>query len=67
MDTAAIQKAIDAAAKAGGTVVLAPGAYLSGSLFLKSGTELRMDEGVDIRRRAAPGGLPVHADPRRRR
>ena len=52
VDTAAIQKAIDAAAaaaaKAGGTVVFAPGVYLSGSLFLKSGTELRVDAGVEI-------------------
>ena len=51
VDTAAIQKAIDAAAaaKAGGTVVFAPGVYLTGSLFLKSGTELRVDAGVEIR------------------
>ena len=51
VDTAAIQKAIDAAAaaKAGaGTVVFAPGVYLSGSLFLKSGTELRVDAGVEL-------------------
>lgn len=50
VDTAAIQKAIDAAASAGGgTVVLNPGTYLSGSIFLKSGTNLRVDEGVTIR------------------
>jgi polygalacturonase len=50
VDTAAIQKAIDAAAKAGnGTVVFRPGVYLTGSLFLKSGTQLRVDEGVEIR------------------
>lgn len=48
VDTASIQKAIDAAAKAGGTVVFAPGVYLTGSLFLKSGTELRVDEGVEL-------------------
>ena len=35
--------------KAGGTVVFAPGVYLTGSLFLKSGTELRVDAGVEIR------------------
>ena len=50
LDTAAIQKAIDAAAKARhAVVVFAPGVYLTGSLFLKSGTNLRVDEGVEIR------------------
>ncbi|MGD1069220.1 MAG: glycoside hydrolase family 28 protein [Bryobacteraceae bacterium] len=49
IDTVAIQKAIDAAARsAGNTVVFAPGTYLTGSLFLKSGTRLRLDEGVKI-------------------
>ena len=50
LNTAAIQQAIDAAAKAGGgVVVFQPGVYLSGALFLKSGMELRLDEGVEIR------------------
>jgi polygalacturonase len=50
LDTAAIQKAIDAAAAAGGgTIVFQPGVYLSGSLFLKKGTHLRLDQGVEIR------------------
>jgi polygalacturonase len=49
VDTAAIQKAIDAAARHGGTVVFRPGVYLSGSLFLKSRVHLRVDEGVVIR------------------
>jgi polygalacturonase len=49
MNTAAIQKAIDAAAKQGGTVVFPPGAYLSGSIFVKSGVTLRLDKGVTIR------------------
>ena len=39
LDTAAIQKAIDAAAAVGGTVTLNPGTYLTGSLFLKSGID----------------------------
>ena len=44
MDTAAIQKAIDAASIAGGgTVVFSPGTYLSGSIFLKSHVKLRLD------------------------
>lgn len=49
LDTAAIQKAIDAAAKSGGTIAFKPGAYLTGSVFLKSGTRLRIDEGVELR------------------
>ncbi|HTZ21774.1 MAG TPA: glycoside hydrolase family 28 protein, partial [Opitutaceae bacterium] len=49
VDTAAIQKTIDAAARTGGTVVFTPGVYLTGSLFLKSGTHLRIDRGVELR------------------
>lgn len=49
LNTAAIQKTIDAAAKAGsGTVVFQPGTYLTGALFLKSGTHLRVDQGVTL-------------------
>jgi polygalacturonase len=48
LNTAAIQKAIDAAAEAGGSVSFNPGVYLTGSLFLKSGTTLRIDEGVTL-------------------
>jgi polygalacturonase len=48
MNTAAIQKAIDAAAKKGGTVVFPPGTYLSGSIFVKSGVTLKLDKGVTI-------------------
>ena len=50
VNTLALQKVIDAAAKAGkGVVVFAPGVYLSGALFLKSNMEMRLDEGVEIR------------------
>jgi polygalacturonase len=50
LETAAIQKAIDAASKArGAVVVFQPGVYLTGSLFLKSGMRLRVDKGVEIR------------------
>jgi polygalacturonase len=50
VDTAAIQRTLDAAAKAkDGTIVFQPGVYLTGALFLKSGTHLRLDEGVEIR------------------
>jgi polygalacturonase len=48
LDTVPIQKAIDAAAKQDGTVTLKPGNYLTGSLFLKSGTTLQLDEGVAL-------------------
>jgi polygalacturonase len=59
VDTAAIQKTIDAAAKSGGTIVLKPGVYLTGALFLKSGTELRVDEGVEIRGVQDLAGYPI--------
>jgi polygalacturonase len=64
IDTAAIQKTIDAAAKSGGTVVpntivLKPGVYLTGALFLKSGTHLRVDEGVEIRGVRDLAGYPI--------
>src|SRR5215467_10556025 len=49
LDTQAIQRSIDAAAQHGGTVVFAPGRYLTGALFLKSGTQFRVDKGVEIR------------------
>jgi polygalacturonase len=53
IDTVTIQKAIDAAAAAksgngNGVVVLKPGTKPSGSLFLKAGVHLRVDEGVII-------------------
>ena len=48
LDTSSIQKAIDAAAVAGGTVTLKPGTYLTGSLFLKSGVTLDVPEGSTI-------------------
>jgi polygalacturonase len=48
LDTVAIQKTIDAAALVGGTVTLKPGNYLTGSLFLKSGTTLDVADGVTL-------------------
>ena len=48
--TAAIQRAIDTAANAGGGIVaFKPGVYLTGSLFVKSQVEFRVDEGVELR------------------
>ena len=47
MDTVALQQAIDAAAKAGGgIVVFPPGRYLSASLDLKSHVTLQLDQGA---------------------
>ena len=47
--TKAIQATIDsAAAKGGGTVILGPGKYLSGSLFLKSGVTLNLAKGAEL-------------------
>lgn len=44
-----IQAAIDACAKNGGGIVtFAPGTYVSGSIFLKSNVQLRIDKGVLI-------------------
>ena len=50
LNTVAIQRAIDAAAiqKSGGIVTLKPGTYLTGSIFLKSGTTLDLPEGVTL-------------------
>jgi polygalacturonase len=48
LETAALQKAIDKAAKVGGTVTLKPGTYLTGSLFLKSGVTLDLPEGATL-------------------
>lgn len=47
-NTVALQKAIDATAASHGTLVLKPGTYLTGSLFLKSGMALRLDKGVRL-------------------
>ena len=49
ISTAAIQKAIDdCAAKGGGIVIFKPGMYVSGSLFIKSNVQLRIDKGVTL-------------------
>ena len=48
-DTAAIQKAVDAAGAAGGGVVrLPPGTYLSGTVFLRSGVTFELEEGATL-------------------
>jgi polygalacturonase len=59
VNTAAIQKAIDAAANSGGTVTFQPGVYVTGALFLKSGTHLRLDEGVELRGVREQSAYPI--------
>jgi len=63
---AAIQKAIDAAAAAGGgRVALERGAvYTSGTLYLKSRVELNVPEGTTILGGATPGNYDDVDDPR---
>ena len=48
MNTGAIQRAIDAAAKEGGTVVFPAGTYLTGAIFVKSGVTLKLDKDVTL-------------------
>jgi polygalacturonase len=48
LDTAAFQKAIDAAARARGTVVVPAGTYRIGAIFLKSGIEFRVEKGAAL-------------------
>lgn len=45
-DTAAIQKALDAAARQGGTVLLPPGHYISGTLHLRSNVAIEIAAGA---------------------
>lgn len=59
LDTRSIQEAIDAASEAGGgVVVVPPGTYLSGALFLKSDVELHLEEGAVIRAVQDDGAFP---------
>ena len=46
LDTTAIQQAIDVAAEKGGRVVLPPGVYKSGTIYLKSHVELHVGAGA---------------------
>jgi len=48
LDTVAIQHAIDAAAKRGGTVTFPASTYLTGSIFVKSGVTLDVGKGVTL-------------------
>lgn len=47
-DTAAIQRALDACAGTGGRVVVPPGTYLIGSIFIGDHTELHLEKGATL-------------------
>jgi polygalacturonase len=47
-DTAAVQRALDACAGTGGRVVVPPGTYLIGSIFLGDDTELHLEKGATL-------------------
>ena len=46
LDTAAIQRSIDACSAAGGSVLFPPGRYLCGSLFMRSNVTLHLSRGA---------------------
>ena len=61
-ETAAIQKAIDAAERSGGgTVYFPPGAYLSGTIYAKSGVTLHVEFGAALLGSADPADYPGNA------
>ena len=63
-DTAAIQRAIDAASAAGGGEVLLPkGIYLCGSVFLKNGVDFHIAEGAVLK--GSPGRPSLSTSRRR--
>ena len=59
VDTTAIQKAIDACAGKGGSVVLTPGTYLSKPIVLKGGMTFHLEKGAVLLGTAAIEDYPV--------
>lgn len=60
LQTAAIQKTIDACANGGGGVVVIPkGTFLSGALFFKQGTNLYLEEGARIKGSDRIANFPI--------
>ena len=60
LDTAAIQKAIDACSTAGGgCVYLSPGVYLSGTVFLKDNVRLVLEVNAVLRGSPRPEDYPL--------
>ncbi|MCR5560344.1 MAG: hypothetical protein K6F58_00800 [Bacteroidales bacterium] len=65
VQTEAVQKAIDAAAVKGGTVVIPKGVWLSGALFFKPGTHLLLEEDAVLKGStdlADYPDIPVHIE-----
>ena len=58
LQTAAIQRAIDAAARKGGTVVIPAGTFRSGAFFFKPGTGLMLEEGATLKGSADNADYP---------
>jgi polygalacturonase len=59
-DTAAIQKALDACAKAGGgTVVVPRGVYLIGSIVMGANTTLQLERGANLTGSAETNDYPI--------
>lgn len=58
-DTAAIQRALDAAAGTRNTVTLRPGTYLIGSIFVKSGSRFDLPKGATLRGVQKLSGYPM--------
>ena len=59
LDTAAVQRALDAAAGKGAIVSFRPGTYLIGAIFVKSGTHLEVAKGVTLRGIQRLEGYPM--------
>jgi polygalacturonase len=60
LTTAALQKAIDACGSAGGgTVLIPPGRYLSGALFLRSHVHLYLSSGATLVASLRPADFPA--------
>ncbi len=57
-DTAAVQKAIDECSVKGGTVMLSPGTYSTGTLFMKSNVTLHLSKGATLLGRPDPSLYP---------
>lgn len=59
VQTEAIQRAIDAAARHGGSVLIPSGVFCSGALFFKPRTHLRFEEGATLK---GSGDISVYPD-----
>lgn len=62
-DTAALQRAVDAAAGTGGSVLLSGGTFLSGTVTLRSGLTLFVDPSATLRGVTDPARYPAQSPP----